>query len=631
MDSFLICRLIPSCVKIALHDVHEMRRLIEDGYDVNKTWVTGETPLNLAARLNYTEIIELLVDNGATDEASLSLHTALTQKNEEAALLLIERGVWSDKVGPQNRTPLQTAIKMGMVHAVVALLERGADPGVHPPNGATCSDCIPKGNGEQANRIRQLLLEFTDLNAALNAENESAIHWVLKRRMESRELDAGIQGYHHAMRVMEAILQHHRNPLLRQTIEAGRLEDFVRIFHAGVDAEEWRKESRRCSAPSVVRFQPEGDTALHVAVQHGRIDFVRFLIFDAGMSPCVEDGQGRRPVDLIQDGGPANQLWSLLTRVEDRLEFDRHAEAMLRRGPGVTAEALRELARRITAVHDVSLLLTLATCVVDPDPQSMSALLSEAFGRVIQHKLVLQDPDALLFRKVLLECRHHGWVSQDACEEWSLKTAKVNMESAAWVDDLKGSIQQLTFRASMAEQNIRTLAARFQDLREFLIRREEAEARREQMRARVALLSAALTLFGGPLIQNAIESVVNLSEPVNLLLASFQLKETDVETFLADQATGFLKNGFEGVLQQMGTQPEEFKHVLREAIVLDKQLQAGTPARAAPATRYSAPLLGDGLRGDIHGSIREGYAYGVYHDATSTAAAQRVVGRPVQA
>ena len=46
----------------------------------------------------------------------------------------------------------------------------------------------------------------------------------------------------------------------------------------------------------------EGMTALHTAAQAGRIDVVRFLL-EKGANPEIVDGNGRKPIDLVDAGG----------------------------------------------------------------------------------------------------------------------------------------------------------------------------------------------------------------------------------------------------------------------------------------------------------------------------------------
>jgi hypothetical protein len=45
----------------------------------------------------------------------------------------------------------------------------------------------------------------------------------------------------------------------------------------------------------------EGMTALHVAVQAGKTDLVRYLL-DKGTNPEIVDSNGRKPIDLVGGG-----------------------------------------------------------------------------------------------------------------------------------------------------------------------------------------------------------------------------------------------------------------------------------------------------------------------------------------
>jgi ankyrin repeat protein len=49
----------------------------------------------------------------------------------------------------------------------------------------------------------------------------------------------------------------------------------------------------------------EGMTALHVAVQTGRADLVRYLL-EKGANPEIADSNGRKAIDLVVDAGAGN-------------------------------------------------------------------------------------------------------------------------------------------------------------------------------------------------------------------------------------------------------------------------------------------------------------------------------------
>jgi hypothetical protein len=61
----------------------------------------------------------------------------------------------------------------------------------------------------------------------------------------------------------------------------------------------------------------EGMTALHVAVQQGKTDLVRYLL-GKGAKTDIADAEGRKPIDLLASGAKptpnAAEIRTLLTR-----------------------------------------------------------------------------------------------------------------------------------------------------------------------------------------------------------------------------------------------------------------------------------------------------------------------------
>lgn len=105
-----------------------VRRLIEQGADVNRPGFSDRTPLHSAAAIGSVEIVRLLLESGARiDQATLSGMTALGYAAEynrrEVARLLIDRGA---DIHGGSHTPLQAALGNGQEDMAEFLRSRGA-------------------------------------------------------------------------------------------------------------------------------------------------------------------------------------------------------------------------------------------------------------------------------------------------------------------------------------------------------------------------------------------------------------------------------------------------------------------------------------------------------------------------
>lgn len=111
--------------------------LIDNGADLN--YEHGNDPLAVAARFEQLEIVKILLDAGADVESTISLdgtyenstgmQWAAINNNVELAELLIEYGADVNTAETlHNRTPIHGAAYYNSPEMVVFLLENGADP-----------------------------------------------------------------------------------------------------------------------------------------------------------------------------------------------------------------------------------------------------------------------------------------------------------------------------------------------------------------------------------------------------------------------------------------------------------------------------------------------------------------------
>ncbi|XP_022782934.1 serine/threonine-protein phosphatase 6 regulatory ankyrin repeat subunit A-like [Stylophora pistillata] len=127
--------------------VEHVRRLLDCGEDVNFRMpdylALRETPLMLAASFNEVDVVEFLVERGASLELEdnrgfTALHHAAMGGKSENILRLIQLGCNVSKVDHKESSGMHLAAKNGHTEAVRLLLEHGANVKI-----ANCIFMIP--------------------------------------------------------------------------------------------------------------------------------------------------------------------------------------------------------------------------------------------------------------------------------------------------------------------------------------------------------------------------------------------------------------------------------------------------------------------------------------------------------
>ena len=111
----------------------ELRRLLEDGADVNSSQADGAAALHWAAYHGDADLAELLLEAGADASAanrngSTPMWLAASQGDATMIETLLEGGADAKEELPLGRRPLMLAARAGSVDAVRVLLDDGADP-----------------------------------------------------------------------------------------------------------------------------------------------------------------------------------------------------------------------------------------------------------------------------------------------------------------------------------------------------------------------------------------------------------------------------------------------------------------------------------------------------------------------
>ena len=114
-------------------DVTEVRRLIEQGVDVNQAESDGATALHWASHQNDPEVVKLLLNAGAAVAAMNRYGVqplSLAAENGNAVILelLLEAGADPNASLSEGETALMTAARTGDADSIRVLLVYGADP-----------------------------------------------------------------------------------------------------------------------------------------------------------------------------------------------------------------------------------------------------------------------------------------------------------------------------------------------------------------------------------------------------------------------------------------------------------------------------------------------------------------------
>ena len=113
-------------------NLEEVKRLIEEGEDINAQDVFRETPLHLAARRGHKDVVEYLISKGSEVNAKsivrwTPLHTASFQGNKEVAELLISKGANINVIDKDGKTPLHHSAEQSHIDIAEILIFEGAN------------------------------------------------------------------------------------------------------------------------------------------------------------------------------------------------------------------------------------------------------------------------------------------------------------------------------------------------------------------------------------------------------------------------------------------------------------------------------------------------------------------------
>lgn len=133
---------------IEQHDPLALKPLLEAGADATYCPLVAKashnrTPIELAARVDFTDGVRILLDHGAHVLETDCLESASGNGNNEMVLLLLNAGMDVNTAGtksPLCYTPLQAAVAHQRVETVKLLLFRHAEKDIFNITGRTAVD-----------------------------------------------------------------------------------------------------------------------------------------------------------------------------------------------------------------------------------------------------------------------------------------------------------------------------------------------------------------------------------------------------------------------------------------------------------------------------------------------------------
>ena len=236
-------------------------------------WPPGVgSPLHIAARNDYRELLELLVDAGCDIDAKdrrgdTPLHEAISQENIQLAKFLVDADCDKDAKNKYGDTPLHDAVSKNNVHLVKLLLDAGCD--ADAKDASTASS--PHGRWGVARKH----LHGCDVDAK-NKYGNSPLHDAISKdnvHLVKLLVDAGCN--------VDAKNQYGIAPL-DEAVSSEDIQLIKLLLDAGCD-----KEAKTQS----------GRTPLHAAVSEGNMQLVKLLL-DAGCDKEAKTKVGHTPLQI---------------------------------------------------------------------------------------------------------------------------------------------------------------------------------------------------------------------------------------------------------------------------------------------------------------------------------------------
>ena len=182
---------------VSLDDITKTVKILLD-YKVNvniKNKKDGSTALMSALKLDYSKIVEMLLEHGAdvnekdnngTTALMLSVNDVMIWR--ETVKMLLEHGADVNEKDNNGYTALMLSVNDDNVKTVKMLLEHGADVDIQNVNGQTALIYAADSDGESSEKIVGMLLDHGADIDIKNNHNKKAIDFTYNARNDGKKM-----------------------------------------------------------------------------------------------------------------------------------------------------------------------------------------------------------------------------------------------------------------------------------------------------------------------------------------------------------------------------------------------------------------------------------------------------------
>jgi len=291
-------------------DVEAVRRLLEEGWDVNAANVTGLRPLHRAAYHGDLGVAEILLEAGADPNApendgGTPLHIAAQLDHPDQVVAMLQAGANPNAGQEKGRTPLHLAALGGGAESVRRLLAAGGDPNAADRHGWTPLHAAASSPYEGSLAALQALLEAGADYAAVTDDGWTALHAVAANCNTAYRVGPGL-----VARKAQSLMDAGAGPDARDAARRTALHWAAWMGHTGY-SEESRDTVFHTEVVEVLlqggadpnAADDMGRTPLHYALREGYRPIAAALAA-AGADMEAADGKGVTPRDIVPDFVP---------------------------------------------------------------------------------------------------------------------------------------------------------------------------------------------------------------------------------------------------------------------------------------------------------------------------------------